>query len=866
MEDLLAEFLAETGEALAELDTALVALERQDGDAETLARIFRMVHSVKGAAGFLALHRLSAVAHAAENLLGRYRDGEVPVTQAGVSAVLAAMDAIRRILAGLAEGGAEPEGDDGALIAALDAAEKGAMAAPPAATAPAAPPPHEEPAAAEPAPPGADPVAPPGAEPVAPPGAEPVALPGAEPAAPLPAAEAAGAARAPAQSIRVSLTVLDELMTLASELVLVRNQLLQMARGEEASPFTAPLARLSRITSDMQEGVMKTRMQPVSAAWGPLPRIVRDLGAELGKRIELAMSGGETELDRQVLELIRDPLTHMVRNSCDHGLERPDQRRAAGKPESGRIALSARHEGGRIVIEIADDGRGLDLAKVRARILGRGLATEAELAAMRDDEVARFVFRPGFSTAEAVTAVSGRGVGMDVVRSNIERIGGTVDLQTVPGRGTTVSVRIPLTLAIVSALVVQAAGERFAVPQATVVELVRVGRGSVAVEWLDAAPVLRLRGQLLPLVALGPLLGLRDAYAGGAEVDGFVAVLQGDSGRFGLLVDGVFDTEEIVVKPVAPILRDLSVFSGNTILGDGGVIMILDPAGVARMAGVGGGGAVQQEAVAEADARTQVLLFRAGGAPTPAVVPLGVVARLESLPAEAVEMAGGSPMTQYRGQLMPLVPLGHWEPPAPGTQQQVMVFQDGARRLGLMVDEIIDVLEERLVLRSSSDRPGFLGSAIVAGRATDVLDCAYWLRSGDPAWFGRHDARAPRLLLVEDSGFFRQVVVPALTAAGYDVTARADAAQALKLRAEGQCFDAILTDIEMPGMDGFGLLAEIRRGGPWAATPVVALTSKANPVDVARGHQAGFQDYVAKFDRDRVLDALARAMSQGAEA
>jgi two-component system chemotaxis sensor kinase CheA len=661
----------------------------------------------------------------------------------------------------------------------------------------------------------------------------------------------------------VTVGVLDELMTLASELVLVRNQLLQMARGAEASPFAAPLARLSRITSDLQEGVMKTRMQPVSAAWGPLPRIVRDLGAELGKRIELTMSGGDTELDRQVLELIRDPLTHMVRNSCDHGLEHPEARRAAGKAECGRIALSARQEGGRIVIEIADDGRGLNLERIRARVLSRGLATEAELSAMRDEDVARFVFRPGFSTAEAVTSVSGRGVGMDVVRSNIERIGGTVDLQTSPGRGTTVTVRIPLTLAIVSALVVAAAGERFAVPQAAVVELVRVGPPPNAVEWLDAAPVLRLRGQLLPLVALGPLLGLAEPHPGHGDVDGFVAVLQGDSGRFGLLVDGVFDTEEIVVKPVAPILRELSAFSGNTILGDGGVIMILDPAGVARMAGVNNGVAVAEEDLAGQNERTQVLLFRAGGSATPIAVPLGVVARLEALPAESIETAGGTPVAQYRGQLMPLVPLGDWTPPAPGTKQQVMVFQDGTRQLGLMVDAIVDVLDETFMLRPSNDRPGFLGSAIVAGRATDVLDCAHWLRRGDPAWFGKHDAVAPRLLLVEDSGFFRQLVVPALTAAGFDVTARADPAQALRLRAEGKTFDAVLTDIEMPGMDGFGLLREIRSGGPWAQLPVVALTSKAGPADVARGRAAGFSDYCAKFDRDRVLAALYRAVGKG---
>ncbi len=839
MDDLIAEFLAEAGEALADLDTALVVLERDGGGPDTIASIFRMVHTVKGTSGFLGLARLGHVAHAAETLLGRYRDGEIPVTAAGITAILAALDCIRTILAALAETGAEPAGDDSALLAALHAAERGEAAAPPSSS-------PEVPVPAA------------------------VVLPRATVAEDEPRAAVSesgggvsGGGGGVVQAIRVSLPVLDDLMTLASELVLVRNQLLQIARGQESTPFAGPLQRLSRITSDLQEGVMKTRMQPVSAAWSKLPRLVRDLAGELGKRIDLTMTGGDTELDRQVLELIRDPLTHMVRNCADHGLERPEVRRAAGKPETGRILLNARHEGGRIVIEITDDGRGIDLARVRARAVERGLATDAEVAAMRDEEVARFIFRAGFSTAEAVTSVSGRGVGMDVVRSNIERIGGTVDLQSEMGRGTTVAIRIPLTLAIVSALVVQASGERFAVPQAAVVELVRVGPGGMEVEWLDAAPVLRLRGQLLPLVALGPLLGLAAAYAGGDAVDGFVAVLQGDAGRYGLLVNGVFDTEEIVVKPVAPILRDLGAFSGNTILGDGGVIMILDPAGVARMAGVGAGRPAEAEGTGAGEAeRAQLLLFRAGGQPAPIAVPLGLVARLESIGAESIEMAGGRPSVQYRGGLMPLVPLGPWTPPSPGEKQPVLVFQDGEHLIGLMVDEILDVLEEALVMRASADRAGYLGSAIIAGRATDVLDCAHWLRMGDPGWFNRQNRRMPRLLVVEDSAFFRQIVVPALASAGYDVTAAVDAGAALKLRAEGEMYDAVLTDIEMPGMDGYGLLAAIRQDGPWHSLPVIALTSRTGPAEVARGMGAGFTDYVAKFDRDRVLAALSRALGE----
>jgi two-component system, chemotaxis family, sensor kinase CheA len=372
-------------------------------------------------------------------------------------------------------------------------------------------------------------------------------------------------------------------MTLVSELVLTRNQLLQLARTHENSAFTVPLQRLSHITSDLQEGVMKTRMQPIGIAWNKLPRLVRDLSHDMSKKIELTMLGAETELGRQVLELIKDPLTHMIRNSGDHGLETPAERRAAGKPEAGNIVLNAFHEGGYIILEISDDGRGLAVDRIRAKALSQGLATEAELAGMTDGQIQRFIFRAGFSTAEKVSAVSGRGVGMDVVRTNIEKIGGTIELKSITGQGTTFTVKIPLTLAIVSALIVEAGKERFAIPQLSVVELVRAQRGSATtgregtgnsvIERINDTPVLRLRNRLLPLVSLTELLALgKDDREGTAA---HVVVAQVGAHMMGIIVDRVFDTEEIVVKPVAPILRHVTMFSGNTILGDGSVIMIL---------------------------------------------------------------------------------------------------------------------------------------------------------------------------------------------------------------------------------------------------------------------------------------------------
>lgn len=867
MDDLLADFLTETNESLAELDVALVRLERVPDDQETLSLIFRLVHTIKGTCGFLGLARLERVAHAAENVLGRVRDGKLAVTPDNISLVLTALDRIKEIVAALGATGNEPAGEDGALIAALNAVAEGGDA-------PAAPP---EPAAAAPAPAAHEPVA----EEAAMPEAMPAASPAAKSALPL-AAEPAqpagpeGEAVPATQTIRVAVDVLEDLMTLVSELVLTRNQLLQLARSQENSGFAVPLQRLSHITSDLQEGVMKTRMQPIGNAWNKLPRLVRDLARDLEKRIELSMLGAETELDRQVLELIKDPLTHMVRNSADHGLEIPADRRAAGKSETGRITLNAYHEGGHIIIQIADDGRGLAVDRIRAKALSAGLASEAELAAMTDAQIQRFIMRPGFSTAAAVTAVSGRGVGMDVVKTNIERIGGTIELKSIEGAGTTFTIKIPLTLAIVSALIVEAGGERFAIPQLSVVELVRArkdqeaGGGEAAeavIERINDTPVLRLRDRLLPLVSLTELLAL--GAATGEENAAYIVVAQVGPNMLGIIVDRVFDTEEIVVKPVAPILRDITMFSGNTILGDGSVIMILDPNGIARATGIGAVGESKAQGHGSAGPvrssdRTAMLLFRAGGEQKMAV-PLGLVARLEDIPRERIEMSGGAPVTQYRGKLMPLVALSGMA--GDGPRQPVLVFADRDRSMGLMVDEIVDVVEDRLHIELSGDRPGLLGTAVIGGHATDVIDTGYWLTQAWQDWFaGTPPAEAGaalrRVLIVEDSDFFRQLLVPTLSAGGYQVTAAAGAAEALRLRDQGTMFDAIVSDIEMPDMDGLAFARAVRAEGAWAHLPLIALSGRTEAAAVEAGREAGFTDYVAKFQRDALMASLQQCLSE----
>ncbi|MEH6952441.1 hybrid sensor histidine kinase/response regulator [Nitrobacter sp. NHB1] len=901
MDDLLREFLTETNESLDTVDNQLISFEQDPNNAKILDNIFRLVHTIKGTCGFLGLPRLEALAHAAETLMGKFRDG-MPVTGDAVTLILSTIDRIRDILSQLEATETEPEGADTDLIDKLHhMAEHGcvtASAAPelvPAST--------PEPAAADPAQeigtmtfqvlerplrPGevsldelerafreteAEPVAP--APQPAPEAPAPAVAPKAvakvvakvvAKAAPKKTAaetETPEGDRVAHQSIRVNVDTLEHLMTMVSELVLTRNQLLEISRRHEDNEFKVPLQRLSNVTAELQEGVMKTRMQPIGNAWQKLPRIVRDLSGELGKQIELEMHGADTELDRQVLDLIKDPLTHMVRNSADHGLETPAERVQAGKPEQGTIRLLAYHEGGHIIICIADNGRGLNTERIKAKAIQNGLATEAELEKMTEAQIHKFIFAPGFSTAAAVTSVSGRGVGMDVVRANIDQIGGTIDVKSVAGEGSSVTIKIPLTLAIVSALIVEAAGERFAIPQLSVVELVRARANSDhRIERIKDTPVLRLRNKLLPLMHLKKILKTDDGMSSDPE-NGFIVVTQVGNQTFGIVVDGVFHTEEIVVKPMSTILRHIGMFSGNTILGDGAVIMIIDPNGIAHA--LGASVATQQELADEnaagagdAEQMTSLLVFRAGS-DQPKAVPLALVTRLEEFGVDKIEISDGRYMVQYRDRLMPLVQMDGVSVVTDGTQP-VLVFADDGRAVGLVVDEIIDIVEERLTIEVASSQQGILGSAIIKGRATDVIDIGHFLPMAFADWFKRKEmsaAAATRsVLLVDDSAFFRNMLAPVLKAAGYQVRLATNAQEGLVALRSGQGFDVILTDIEMPDMNGFEFAETVRSDRRLSGTPIIALSSMISPAAIERGRQAGFHDYVAKFDRPGLIAAL----------
>lgn len=712
MDDLIKEFLTETGESLSELDNAVVLLEQNPQDMDLLSKIFRVMHTIKGTCGFLGLPRLEKVAHKTEDLLGLFREEKLQANPAYVSLILEALDAIKFIVATIEATTKEPEGDDTDLIHRLEHAcggiDGGADFTNNAAD-------IFDTAAIEPA-----------AEefPDNTPTPKPVVV------AQTPTAQAAdhhspAESSLASQSLRVNVGVLEDLMTMVSELVLTRNQLLQISRSQKDSELSPSLQRLNHIVSDLQEGVMKTRMQPIGNAWAKLPRIVRDISSELGKKIELDMHGQDTELDRQVLEMIKDPLTHMVRNSADHGIETPDERLANGKNETGRIRLSSWHEGGHIMIEISDDGKGLPIERIKNKILQNGLANEAELAAMSSLQIQQYIFHAGFSTADKITSVSGRGVGMDVVRSNIEKISGSIEMTSIEGKGTTFSIKIPLTLAIVSALIVGVGNERYAIPQLDVRELVMVGAQSGnRIEMINDAPVYRLRDRLLPLINMNSLL----TTPGNDSNLQYIAVIKVGNTNFGLIVDRVFDTEEIVVKPVASLLRNLPVFSGNTILGDGQVIMILDPSGIMKYVGLAANAGLSREQedalLAQKETREEIplLLFHSGSTALKAV-PLKHVSRLEEIDLANIEMAGSQRVIQYRDALMPLY-LSNDQPLAKEGRAPVIVFSTSDGLAGLIVDRILDITAFYGDFQITSTGR-LAGSAIIDGQTTDILNLSF---------------------------------------------------------------------------------------------------------------------------------------------
>ncbi len=724
--DIVKDFLIESYEGLDQVDRDLVALEDLPSDTELLNRIFRCVHTVKGTCGFLGFSKLEAVTHVGENLLSKLRDGVLVVTPGIASALLSLVDAIREMLGHIEADGSEGDGDYLVLTAELNRL----LAA-------AAPPNPQQP----------QPASPPPAAPELSSAASTRAV-GTQQASARASTAVHDAAEAGADgkgggvadtSIRVDVGLLDKLMTAVGELVLARNQILQYAAASsQGTAFLAATQRLNLLTTELQEGVMKTRMQPIGNIWSKLPRVVRDLSVACGKQMRLEMDGQETELDKTIIEAIKDPLTHIVRNAVDHGIEAPSERLERGKAAEGVLQLRAFHEGGQVNIEITDDGRGLDPERLKAKAVEKGFLGAEHAQRLSDREALNLIFAAGFSTAAKVTNISGRGVGMDVVRSNIERIGGTVDVQSVLGQGATVRIKIPLTLAIIPALVVSCSGARYAIPQVNLVELVRheARDGGLGLERIHGAPVYRLRDNLLPLVFLRSALG---ADANEAEALNIV-VLQADGHIFGLVVDQINDTTEIVVKPLSKHLQGITTFAGATIMGDGRVALILDTMGLAQNGHVIADStdrAVREQACkAEENASRQALLICGSGDGRRVAIPLSSVARLEIFRRSLIEWTGENEVVQYRSQILPLLPLsrlvGLTANASDAESVPVVVYGDTGRAVGLKVDSILDIVEESVNLEHAIGREGVLGAAVVQAKVTDVLDIASIVRRGAP--------------------------------------------------------------------------------------------------------------------------------------
>ena len=892
MDDLLKDFVVETSEHLDIVDAELVRFERDPNNSATLALIFRLVHTIKGTCGFLGLPRLEHLAHAGEDVISGFRDGK-PVTAPAVTMILKTIDRIKGIVAALERSGLEPDGDDEDLVEALRAlANDEVPASAPALVIPAAPEAKgsisfqilernlredevtlDDLERAFRDAPGPDPVAFHEDAPVA------VAPP--PPEKKIVAAKVEARADAPAevaeadhnnpnsvskQTVRVAVGTLDRLMTMVSELVLTRNQLLEIARQRDDGDFKSPLQRLSHITAELQDGVMQTRMQPIGSAWTKLNRVVRDLTEELGKKIELVTSGAETEIDRQLLEMIKDPLLHMVRNAADHGLEMPDERVAAGKPAQGTINLRAAQESGYIIVEVSDDGRGIDVERVKAKAVRNGMTTEADIARMSDEQVLRFVMEPGFSTAAAITNISGRGVGLDVVRSHVEQVGGIVDLRSRAGRGLTVTIKLPLTLAIASALIVEAAGQRFAIPQISVAELVRTQEsGEVRIEKLNGQATLRLRQKLLPVVDVADVLNLTRAEKVAVEGarqkadDQLVVVCHVGGNRFGIIVDSILHTEEIVVKPISSKLRHMSVYSGATILGDGSVILILEPTGVARsvMENANRDAAGQSDAdlAAELSAtaeRSLLLLFRAGGANLKAI-PLSFIGRLEEFDRAKIEDTGGKAVVQYQGRLMPILGyMGHGGFEV-DSRQPVLVFHQQDREIGMAVDEIVDVVEVAIQIDTSHATHGTVGATIIDGKAVEIVDVSELVapEGSEKAAIAADDH--VDVMVVEGSEFFRALFAPLLQNAGYRI-AVLPSLQAARAAMARQRPSVLVLDLDQPGEEAFNLVRELAETGN--APPAIGLVSRGGPRLIEKGKAAGLYDLVGKFDRQGLLASI----------
>ncbi|GAK60435.1 two-component system sensory/regulatory protein-like, Che family protein [Candidatus Vecturithrix granuli] len=875
LDRVLRDFIVESQENLERLDHEFIALEQNPEDKDLLADIFRTIHTIKGSAGFLSLAKLEQVSHHTEDVLAKLREQKLALDTDLTTTLLSSVDCIKSLLVTIEKTGDEGEAEIEAVVKKLQQITRGEKTFISNAD-------LEQTSAIGPAL-----------------KSEESALAGEDEEMILSKYEtedieetATGkisevlehvvASTVEDNRIHVDVQLLDQLMNLTGELVLARNQVVQFANKLDDKNFRAISQRMNVVVSELQETVMKTRMQQIKKVFGIFPRLVRDLSKLHGKSANLVMEGQNTELDRTLIEAIKDPLTHLVRNALDHGVETPDIRKQYDKPPTATISIHAYHEGGLVNIEISDDGAGIDIARIKEKAIKEGILTIHKAEEVSERDLINLIFRPGFSTAAKITKISGRGVGMDVVKKNLDRIGGTIDVQTELHRGTTIKIRIPITLAIIPVLIVMAGRQKFAIPQVNLEELIMVqesGEKARSIEKVHGAEVYRLRGQLLPLIRLNQILQLSSEVSPTKANNLNIVVLSSGESHFGVIVDDVGDTEEIVVKALSSHIKQLSYYDGATIMGDGSLALILNASGLfsATQLTTEDLKKVEQAKKIEeqkkvglasiAEQKQTIVLFRIG-AKEYYGVPLAFVVRLEEFSASQIEFSGGREVIQYRNDILPLIRL---EPflniaSVPDQETLSLIVFAVEKQIGLVVAEIINTVEISTHIDTDTfKQKGILGSTIVEGHSVLILDIHGLIEMAYPNWYKKffvsnlseEERQNLTVLLAEDSMFFLNIEKSYLEAAGYKVITANNGNEALE-KLENYPIDVVVTDLDMPYCTGFELTKKIKSSEQWRHLPVMALTALSGEQDRKKGIEAGIDEYQVKLDRDDVLSALER--------
>lgn len=873
-EDILKDFLVEAKDGIAKMEEEFIELEKEPSNLEIIKSLFRTMHSLKGASGFFGFKSLEGIAHFAEDILGKVRDGEVEPDENVIDILLRCLDEIKYIVAYLEQNKAEPV-EDRILDFLVDlsnfsdrlkkkgkgqppeeiikdvtqevrteeVSEKEALFEVEEA--------KEEPEVEEKA----------LKEKVQ---KEEVLIEEKREAGKDEKSIVTPQIQLTETHIKVDIKLLDLLMNLAGELVLARNRVVQLANKLNEPELSRSVQSLSMVTTELQETIMKTRMQPIGVVFNKFPRIVRDLAKALNKRVNLHLEGTETELDRSIIEAIKDPLTHLVRNSIDHGIEAPEVRVQVGKPPEGNLILRAYHEGGQVLIEIEDDGKGIDLEKVKKKAIEKGFVSHEEVERLSDKEILSFIFKSGFSTAEKVTQVSGRGVGMDVVKTNIEKLGGSIELNTFLGKGTTVRVKIPLTLAIIPALIVTSHNQRYAIPQVSLRELVSINPETDILKMGDTE-FYRLRGEIIPVVRLSRALGFKN----GKSEKSLVILTTGER-HIGLLVDQIYDSEEIVVKPLGKWFKNIPLYSGATIMGDGKLALILDVVGLSQLAGLKTEEierSFEDKKIKTSAEETQfILIFNVGE--DSLALPLALISRLDKIKAEDIQIIGGKEVILYKNKVIPLIRLENYLPiqgVPPQEEYNLLFFSERDKTCAILCSKIVDTLETTLDVEVDLYvQPGILGHRIINNKTILFLDIYKVIEMYDPEWFivkREEHEEALTILLAEDSPFFQNMIRNYLVQAGFEVEIAGNGEEALQKLKGGLKPALIISDLEMPVMDGFEFIKNVRSIPEYKNIPIMVLTSLSGEDVKKKIFELGANAYEVKLERERVLRTVEELLS-----